>query len=120
MPCYEPPPPWEGDAKRSSEEATRILCSQVKAQLSRGERPSDELLEWFAGHREIDARIAAWTGSQYPSASIRCEQVVARLQATWARELLSSGGQPDASQWAPKPKQSMEPEETSPPAEPTS
>jgi hypothetical protein len=58
MPCYDPPPPWQGAQKESAELAARLLCGIVRARLERGETPERELLAWFAGHREIDRQIA--------------------------------------------------------------
>ena len=59
MPCYEPPPPWDGVQKKNSEQAVRLLC-QVVGDRVRAEDPtlSREFVMWFAEHREIDRQIA--------------------------------------------------------------
>lgn len=58
MPCYDPPPPWEGEAKASAEQATRLLCAMIAPAVHAGEIINAELLLWYLNHRMIDLRIA--------------------------------------------------------------
>jgi len=58
MPCYEPPPPWEGRQRKNAEQAVRLLCQKVGALLDSGHMVERELLLWFAEHREIDRQIS--------------------------------------------------------------
>lgn len=59
MPCYDPPPPWEGAQRKNAEQATRLLCRVVGDRV-RAEDPTlpREFVLWFAEHREIDRQIA--------------------------------------------------------------
>ena len=58
MPCYEPPPPWEGAQKQNAEQAAKLLCGKVTALLDSGHMVERELLLWYAEHRQIDWQIA--------------------------------------------------------------
>lgn len=75
MPCYEPPPEWEGDARRSAEDAAKLLCVQVGSAIRRGEQVSIPLMRWYVGHRYVDLRMIAdpRMGLRDTSALIRAE-----------------------------------------------
>lgn len=55
MPCYEPPPAWEGAARRNAEEAAQILCATVRDMLDQDVQGiPDGMLRWYLDHRRID------------------------------------------------------------------
>jgi len=56
MPCYDPPPAWEGDARKSAEEAAKLLCGMTRAMLDAGEVPPQPVLRWYIDHRKVDLR----------------------------------------------------------------
>lgn len=58
MPCYEPPPPWEGAQQKNAEQAVRLLCKKIGALLDGPHAIESELLTWYIEHREIDLQIA--------------------------------------------------------------
>lgn len=58
MPCYEPPPPYEGAARKSAEDAARLLCGFVSKEIKARRVPDIDLLLWWKEHRRIDAYIA--------------------------------------------------------------
>ena len=63
MPCYDAPPPWEGEQKKNAEQAVGILCRHVTAALDAGLIVPHEVLWWYLAHRQIDLVIA--TSSHY-------------------------------------------------------
>lgn len=60
MPCYDPPPPYEGNQRKNTEEAARILCDMVKQAIVVGIVPPLEVLKWFIDHRQIDVESATY------------------------------------------------------------
>lgn len=59
MPCYVPPPPWEGAQRKNAEQAARLLCQVVGGRVRAGDPTLPrEFLLWFVEHRKIDRRIA--------------------------------------------------------------
>lgn len=59
MPCYDPPPPWEGKQRKNAEQAVRLLCLVIGDSVrSADPRLPREFLTWFIEHREIDRKIA--------------------------------------------------------------
>lgn len=66
MPCYDPPPPWEGERRVSAEQAARLLCAIVAERLEQCEPVSRELLAWWRDHRKIDAQIMAGGSYKQP------------------------------------------------------
>lgn len=53
MPCYDPPPEWDGPARKNATDAAKILCAMV------GGAPNYRLvprpvLVWYYEHRKID------------------------------------------------------------------
>jgi hypothetical protein len=60
MPCYEPPPPWEGKQQNNAQQATQLLCKLVSERVRAKDKTiQKELLLWFIEHRNIDIQIAA-------------------------------------------------------------
>ena len=60
MPCYDPPPPWEGRARESGEKAAALLCRLVRANLENRRPVPREVLLWFVEHRRIDLSVATF------------------------------------------------------------
>ena len=60
MPCYDPPPPYEGNQRKNTEEAAWILYNMVKQVLVVGIAPPREVLKWFIDHRQIDVESATY------------------------------------------------------------
>ena len=58
MPCYDPPPPFEGEARESAEHSSRLLCGLIATKIANRHHVDKELLEWWVTHREIDAKVA--------------------------------------------------------------
>ena len=58
MPCYDPPPPFEGEERRNAEKAVKLLCSNVANKIDNGETVEIPLLEWFLEHKQIDLKVA--------------------------------------------------------------
>ena len=65
MPCYDPPPPWEGRRIKSAERAVALLCDEVGGRLLDGRTVPREQIEWYIGHREIDLEIHTEAGRSY-------------------------------------------------------
>jgi hypothetical protein len=61
MPCYDPPPPWEGKERESTEKAARLLCKLIGEWLNDQEAIEQhltiELLKWYIDHRKIDLEM---------------------------------------------------------------
>lgn len=58
MPCYDPPPAWEGRQRENAHEAVRLLCDIVAMLMRATAHVSEDLLKWYVTHREIDLEIA--------------------------------------------------------------
>lgn len=87
MPCYDPPPPWEGEYRKSAEEAVRLLCGMVGACLDAGEPVPSEALAWFIGHRNIDYAAAtspSWATANPAEAAMAMDDVT-RAQVAMGR-----------------------------------
>jgi hypothetical protein len=77
MPCYDPPPPFEGDAKKNAEQACRILCDMC-GELMRREIPLPlNLASWFYNHRVIDLREMEFWHRNDP---VRRSEIIADLE----------------------------------------
>lgn len=62
MPCYDPPPHWEGEAKENAEQAVRLLCGFVSERIREGDSTlPPEFVFWFIKHREIDLQKMDWS-----------------------------------------------------------
>lgn len=88
MPCYDPPPPWEGAQKTNAEQATRLLCRVVGDRVRAGDPTLPrEFVLWFAEHREIDRQIAttSYYGKPDPVEAAKAVQDIER-----ARRLLGA------------------------------
>ena len=57
MPCYDPPPSYEGKARRNAENAAKILCGMVSAMIKENQPVERDLLVWWRNHREIDLEV---------------------------------------------------------------
>ena len=83
MPCYDPPPPWEGAQRANALQATQLLCTHIKKQLdcNNGIAVID-FLQWFADHREIDRLIATtpYFGNPNPEEASKAEQDIAHAK----------------------------------------
>jgi hypothetical protein len=64
MPCYDPPPPYEGNQRKNTEEAARLLCDMVKQGINAGLVPPRDLLKWFIDHRQIDIESLKYYGRE--------------------------------------------------------
>jgi len=80
MPCYDPPPPYQGEQRKNAEEAVKLLCDLVTQKVSKSEPVSVELLTWWKDHRAIDAKAASYKDYD--------EVLLALLDVEIARELL--------------------------------
>jgi hypothetical protein len=78
VPCYNPPPPWEGKQKENAEQAVRLLCSMVGQNLA---TMPNEVLTWFLEHREIDLEIATGSCSPDVSGAEAAKNDIARVRA---------------------------------------
>jgi hypothetical protein len=80
MPCYEPPPPWEGTQRKNAEQAVRILCALVREDLA--SMPLD-VVAWFLEHREVDLQIATtpYYGNLSPRDADEAKADIARARA---------------------------------------
>lgn len=76
MPCYEPPPPWEKEARSSAIEAVKILCAHIQAELARHTILPQLWLIWFLEHRKIDLQIATteYFGHPDPIEAEKCRE----------------------------------------------
>lgn len=88
MPCYDPPPPWEGKQRANAEEATKILCEFVRERLySRPEEIPTKIRKWFLEHRKIDVEI--YSSTYYGGKNAKKEQEAARKDVERMKYLLS-------------------------------
>lgn len=83
MPCYDPPPPWKGAQKKNAEQAVKLLCAEVKAQLNAGKTAiPPTLLRWYMEHRQIDRQIATtpYYGKADPAEAAQAERDIAHAK----------------------------------------
>ena len=83
MPCYDPPPPWEGAQRANALQATQLLCAHIKEQLDNNNGIAViDFLQWFADHREIDRQIATtfYFGNPNPEEASKAKQDIARAK----------------------------------------
>lgn len=57
MPCYDPPPVWEGDVAKDGKQAAQLLCAMVKGAPSYLMVPAP-ILAWYARHLRVDLMVA--------------------------------------------------------------
>lgn len=62
MPCHTPPPPYEGEERRSAQAAVPLLCSLIGGLIADNAEVTREQLQWFISHRLLDAKIARGDG----------------------------------------------------------
>jgi hypothetical protein len=60
MPCYDPPPPYEGAERKSAQQAVKLLCALVTTHIDHGIPANAELLNWYIAHRKIDIEMARY------------------------------------------------------------
>ncbi len=77
MPCYDPPPAWEGSKRSNAEQAAKLLCGAIGMRLDAGQPVGKELLTWYLEHRHIDMQIASAHDRQSEAAAARAD--VARV-----------------------------------------
>lgn len=60
MPCYDPPPEWEGDAITNAWEAVQLLCAAMS--MPEPKLNTLKYAQWYLAHRRIDLRmeLASW------------------------------------------------------------
>jgi len=82
MPCYTPPPPWQGEQRRNAEQASVILCEYCTKQLADDEFMPQKLLKWFIQHREVDlwqAQDNGWGRSKSPEVIDKIKKDIQKL-----------------------------------------
>lgn len=85
MPCYCPPPPYEGEEKSSANEAARLLCEMITAMKDANQPISRKLLKWWRDHRAIDLKMLR---DPYYGKPSRPKEKKALQDISWADEQL--------------------------------
>lgn len=95
MPCYDPPPPYEGRQRQNAEQASRLLCTIVRNQMARKETIADSVIKWYIEHRRIDLEIAEtgyWGRPIEPSEIADIKASIERASAYATRAQPQTGG----------------------------